>query len=82
MEALKLFKRKSAECLQSVSEHNLNIYGDFVLRTFMQHYKLYQFVYLNERERNVINTTIQVRRSRSVVRGRQVFLDKCSKNIA
>ncbi|KAK2179894.1 hypothetical protein NP493_465g01006 [Ridgeia piscesae] len=55
-----VYKKKSAECLRSVSEHNLNIYSDFFFHTFMQHFKLYQFVYLNERQCNVNKIHLEV----------------------
>ena len=55
-----VYKKKSAECLRSVSEHNLNIYSDFFFHTFMQHFKLYQFVYLNDRQCNVNKIHLEV----------------------
>ncbi|KAI0215148.1 hypothetical protein LSAT2_032820 [Lamellibrachia satsuma] len=63
VETLKLFKKKSTDCLETVNEHNLSLYSDFFFRTFMQHYKLYQWVYLNQRQLSLNQITLTVETS-------------------
>ena len=67
VETLKLFKKKSTDCLETVNEHNLSLYSDFFFRTFMQHYKLYQWVYLNQRQLSLNQITLTVSNSNSLI---------------
>nr|XP_006816643.1 PREDICTED: uncharacterized protein C8orf74 homolog [Saccoglossus kowalevskii] len=50
LDAIKLYTIISQKYSSTVGENNLKIFTTYFFQTFMQHYKLYQFVFTNERE--------------------------------
>ncbi|ELT98106.1 hypothetical protein CAPTEDRAFT_160234 [Capitella teleta] len=61
--AIMLYKEKCSQYLKSLSEKNLNIFTTHFFSSFMQHYSLMQFVFMQNREKLTIRLSQSVETS-------------------
>ncbi|ESO92332.1 hypothetical protein LOTGIDRAFT_233106 [Lottia gigantea] len=59
-ETISWYRQKSAEVVHILGEEFFKKYTDFVFTTFMPHYKLYQYVFLNEREKMIPHVDVEI----------------------
>jgi hypothetical protein len=57
---LKFIQSQSSEFGIELGERNFKVYMDFLFSTFLQHFKLFQFVFTNDREKQVPNVQLEV----------------------
>lgn len=57
---MKFIQSQSSEFGIELGERNFKVYMDFLFSTFLQHFKLFQFVFTNDREKQVPNVQLEV----------------------
>ena len=57
---MKFIQSQSSEFGIVLGERNFKVYMDFLFSTFLQHFKLFQFVFTNDREKQVPNVQLEV----------------------
>lgn len=55
VEAAQVYQRQAMKC--GMDNRDLAVYTDFFFSTFMQHYKLYQYVFTTKRDESIFITT-------------------------
>lgn len=60
LDVLKLIQSQSSELGIELGERNFKVYMDFLFSTFLQHFKLFQFVFTNDREKQVPYVQLEV----------------------
>lgn len=57
---MKFIQSQSSEFGIELGERNFKVYMDFLFSTFLQHFKLFQFVFTKDREKQVPNVQLEV----------------------
>lgn len=60
IEVLKYVQSNSTDLGCQLGERNFKIHMDFLFSTFLQHFKLFQYVFLNEREKKTPYVQLEV----------------------
>lgn len=60
LDVLKFIQSQSSELGIELGERNFKVYMDFLFSTFLQHFKLFQFVFTNDREKQVPYVQLEV----------------------
>ena len=59
-DAIRIFKKHCEQCQNKIGLQNLKLFTDYFFKTFFAHYKLYQYVFNQEQEKQIVNVDLTV----------------------
>ena len=59
-DAIRMYKKQCEQHQNKISSQNLKIFTDYFFETFFAHYKLYQYVFNREQDKNIIQVDLPV----------------------